>query len=332
VIHGNSKKSLIRSTLHHQTVSANRVVSLTVSLALILLAYTTFSVSNVFAVPPDPGFNSGGTCGAGTEHPDSPGVTKQTCCWTERVPGKLPPLNKVTYCQTCYNYPQGGGSENCDPKQQQFVPASGVVLPEEGVLQQTTPPPTSPFAPLGSGGVVQQQPTTTTPTTPPPLFGRNVPLQGGGIFGQQPAAIVPPTPVPTPVLTPEPPVPMFGSTQRAAPPQFGQIAPGGQILPPTGDEGLTGVAPRTAEPLTRICPVGNVWDPRAFICVPDVPPLDLELCPDGTIPQQTGGPGGTQAECPPSEAQQLRSDQPEEQEAGQPEEPQAEEEQQSSAE
>jgi hypothetical protein len=79
---------------------------------------------------------------------------------------------------------------------------------------------------------------------------------------------------------------MFGSTLQATPtppPQFGQIAPEGQILPPTGDKGLTGVAPRTVEPLTPTCPVGNVWDPKALICVPDVPPLDLELCPDGSI-------------------------------------------------
>jgi hypothetical protein len=99
---------------------------------------------------------------------------------------------------------------------------------------------------------------------------------------------------------------------------------------PEADQG-TASAPRTVEPLTRTCPVGNVWDPEWMICVPDVPPL--ELCPDGSIPQPTGGPGGTQPECPPpSDAQQLRADQPEEQEPGQPEEPQAAEEQQSSAE
>jgi hypothetical protein len=166
-------------------------------------------------------------------------------------------------------------------------------------------------------------PTATPTPTPPPLFGRNVPLQGGGLFGQQPAAIVPPTPVPTPVLTPERPVPMFGSTLQAtptSPPQFGQIAPEGQILPPTGDKGLTGVAPRTVEPLTRTCPVGNVWDPKAMICVPDVPPLDLELCPDGSIPESTG-PGGIRLECPPFEAEQPEIQQPDEPEDEGQEEP-----------
>jgi hypothetical protein len=127
----------------------------------------------------------------------------------------------------------------------------------------------------------------------PPLFGRNIPLQGGGIFGQQPAAIALPTPLPTPILTPEPPVPMFGSTQQQATP----------TPPTTGGEGLAGVAPRTVEPLTRTCPVGNVWDPNLMICVPDLPPLDLELCPDGSIPQSTG-PGGIRPECPPFEAEQ----------------------------
>lgn len=144
-----------------------------------------------------------------------------------------------------------------------------------------------------AGGGVAQQPTPIP--TPPPLFGRNVPLLGSGVFGQQPAAIVPPTPV----LTPEPPVPMFGSTQQQATP----------TPPPTGDEGLTGVAPSAgqAAPLTDIgptscpvgnvwdpnllmcvqrCPVGNVWDPNLMICVPDLPPLPTpQLCPDGSIPQ-----------------------------------------------
>jgi hypothetical protein len=88
----------------------------------------------------------------------------------------------------------------------------------DDVAQQSTPtptpPPTSPFAPP-LGGVLQE-PTTTTPTTPPPLFGRNVPLQGGGVFGQP--TITATTPVPTP------------------PPQFGQIAPEAQVLPPLADD------------------------------------------------------------------------------------------------
>jgi hypothetical protein len=212
------------------------VIFVVISLLAVALVYSSFSFS-VYAVPPDPGFDSNGTCGGITTNPRT-GNNAQTCCWTERVPGKLPPSNKATYCQTC-EYTAAG--YDCKPKQQQLVPASGVILPEDGVLQQPIPPPTGPVAPLQGGGILQQ-PTTTTPTTPPPLFGRNVPLQGGGVFGQQPAAIVPPSPVLTPVppiLTPEPPVPMFGSAQDATPtppPQFGQIAPQGQVSPSLGEE------------------------------------------------------------------------------------------------
>jgi hypothetical protein len=143
-------------------------------------------------------------------------------------------------------------------------------FPEGGVLEQpsTTPTPTptpSPTLPPMQAGVLAPPPTLMeSPSagnfcelfpihpsckTPeqlqndqPPLFSRNVPLQGFGVFGQQPAAIVPPSPVLTPVppvLTPEPPVPMFGSTQEATPtppPQFGQIAPQGQVPLTLGEE------------------------------------------------------------------------------------------------
>jgi hypothetical protein len=161
----------------------------------------------------------------------------ETCCWWEDFG------TYIAYaCQTCYDSDGYGstGYEDCKPLvKQRTISGSDVRAPlGEGVLEQL-PTPTSPFSPPLSGGVLQQ-PTTTTPTTPlpspPPLFGRNVPLQGG-VFGQQPTAIVPPTPVP-PVLTPEPPVPMFGSTQQATPtpPQFGQIAPETQVLPPLADD------------------------------------------------------------------------------------------------
>lgn len=159
------------------------------------------------------------------------------------------------------------------------------------------------------GGVLQQP--TTTPTTPPPLFGRNDLLQGGGFFEQQPAAIVPPTPVLTPEPTPDLPVPMFGSTQQATPtppPLFGQIAPQGQA-PLTAGEAAPLTDREVAEQPIR-CPVGNVWDPNLMICVPDLPPPP-RLCPDGSIPQSTG-PGGTQPECPPFEAEQPEAEEQEE--------------------
>jgi hypothetical protein len=231
----------------------------------------------------------------------SNGGQEVECCWEAWSPNVGPAVVE-TYCSTCEN---GGtrGMINCSDPELQYLPVRGediTGLPDEGVFDQP-PTPTSPFAPPVGGGVLQQ-PTTTTPTTPPSLFGRNVPLQGGGVFGQQPAAIAPPTPVPTPILTPEPPVPMFGSTQQQAAP----------TLPPTGDEGLTGVAPRTVEPLTQTCPVGNVWDPNIMICVPDLPPLTPpQLCPDGSIPQSTG-PSGIRPECPPFETEQPQAEEQEE--------------------
>lgn len=175
---------------------------------------------------------------------------------------------------------------NCTLNPFNQVPGT-TVTPAPGVLDPT----------LGAaGGGVAQQPTPTTPTLPP-LFGRNtanVPL-GGGVLGQPTITAATPTPIPTP-------------------PQFGQIAPQGQVLPPTGDEGLTGVAPRIVEP-PPICTPGSVLDPNINECVLENPP---QLCPDGSIPKSTG-PGGTRPECPPFETEEPEVEDPDQPETQQPE-------------
>ena len=108
------------------------------------------------------------------------------------------------YCQTCSSVYQGGQwIWECDGPELQFPVRRTPGSPQGGVLEQLQ-------------------------DDQPPLLGRNVLLQGGGVFGQQPSAIVPPSPV----LTPEPPVPMFGSAQDAT----GQIAPQGQVSPSLGEE------------------------------------------------------------------------------------------------
>ena len=196
--------------------------------------------------------------------------------------------NGVEYCQTCYRIPYGtpgteeGGWE-CVPK-------------EKSLEQPPTPQPFDPTAPL-QGGVFEQLPDQ------PPLFGRNeaaVPPTGG---------IVQPFTSTTPPLFGN--VPLQGGgfevlQEPETPPTFGQVAPQ--------------VAPLTVEPLTRTCPVGNVWDPKAMICVPDLPLPDIELCPDGSIPQSTG-PGGIRPECPPFEAEQPEIQEPDEPEDEGQEEP-----------
>ena len=90
-------------------------------------------------------------------------------------------------------------------------------------------------------------------------------------------------------------------TQGAAPPPPTR---GQGVLPQ--DEGVLqqptdeGAAPRIVEPPPPTCAPGSVLDPDINECVLENPP---ELCPDGSIPQSTG-PGGTQPECPSSEAEQ----------------------------
>jgi hypothetical protein len=105
------------------------------------------SSSYVFALPPDPNYDSSNTCGAATHYGD---FGKQTCCWSERIPGKLPPNNKVNYCQTC-TWDTTTGIVDCNKPQQQLRPSSGTVSPEGGVLEQ---PPIENEPPIKSGDSV----------------------------------------------------------------------------------------------------------------------------------------------------------------------------------
>jgi hypothetical protein len=83
-------------------------------------------------------------------------LQKKTCCWTERVPGKLPPNNKVNYCQTCTSN-TAEGTQNCNNPQQQLRPSSSGTSTDENVLEQPQTLPQGPSGPLQQGGVLENQ-------------------------------------------------------------------------------------------------------------------------------------------------------------------------------
>jgi hypothetical protein len=101
---------------------------------LVLLVYSSISLFNVYAVPPAPGYDSSKTCGAPTTLGD---ISQKTCCWTEKVPGKLPPNNNVNYCQTC-RVNSADVTLTCKDPVQQLRPSPNGVSPNEGVLEQPT--------------------------------------------------------------------------------------------------------------------------------------------------------------------------------------------------
>jgi len=131
----------------------NRIILVIIPLTLILLAYSSIASVNVFAQPPDTNYDTSGTCGATTTNGD---LTKKTCCWTERVPGKLPPNNKVNYCQTCTNN-TAEGTQNCNNPQQQLRPSSDNVSPDANVLELPESLPLRPSGPVEQGGILENQ-------------------------------------------------------------------------------------------------------------------------------------------------------------------------------
>src|SRR5919202_2737988 len=92
------------------------------------LGYGSFSNIVVFALPPDPNWETSGTCGATTRNPET-GEMKQTCCWTERVPGYPGPKPQVRYCQTCSRMDIKDALV-CGNVTRQLLPA-GAITPEE---------------------------------------------------------------------------------------------------------------------------------------------------------------------------------------------------------
>jgi hypothetical protein len=72
------------------TIMRNRYAILAViSLLSVALVYSSPSKVRVFAVPPDSGWG-GSSC---TERPSTvEGVTIKSCCWSERAPGIVLPV------------------------------------------------------------------------------------------------------------------------------------------------------------------------------------------------------------------------------------------------
>jgi hypothetical protein len=107
-----------------------------VVISVLVITYVSSTTFIVFAVFKDDNFDSG-SCGAKTTNPAT-GTQQQTCCWTEeeRVPGKLPPLNKVkvNYCQTCFD------DGDCRGKVRQFGPPLPSELPTLEVPPNRTLP------------------------------------------------------------------------------------------------------------------------------------------------------------------------------------------------
>lgn len=138
------------------------VIFVVISILVVALIYSSSAAPNVYAVPPDPKFNTG-------ECVNSPETLTVICCWNTPGEGYF-----EATCQVCHIDTETGNYDNCDPPEVQGPPQIGQKAPQvTPPLPLSTPPPAGKdiAAPLGEG-----DPTPTTPTlpTPPPTTGENV--------------------------------------------------------------------------------------------------------------------------------------------------------------
>lgn len=120
------------------------VIFIVSAIVLVPFVYGAPIITQVCALPPDPGYSGSGTCGALTTNP-STGEVQRTCCWTERVhvPGKIL-AQEVNYCQTCNT------DGVCKAKVKQLSPSDNIPEQEGGVLQRPTDNSTFPTKRLGT--------------------------------------------------------------------------------------------------------------------------------------------------------------------------------------
>jgi hypothetical protein len=170
-------------------IHTKRVIFMILPLLFVPLVYGLSSTPDACAVPRDPNFGKSGSCALSDPEDNPSGTTVMTCCWEE--PDILNPGETIQWCQTC------DMSGDCTPPYRSSS-TGPLVLPDEGVVDETpTPTPTSPFRPP-TGGVLDPPtqtppppPTQTpVPTPPPPKGDGSGPLnpQGGEIL-QQPEEV-----------------------------------------------------------------------------------------------------------------------------------------------
>jgi hypothetical protein len=159
-------KTLLTMFIHMQAMQRRSLILMVIPVLVVGLIFSPLSTFVVFALPPDPKYESG-KCATITQVPGTNKV-QRNCCWTqikEGATGTFKPRAK--YCQTCRTDSDNKFTD-CDAKVEQDLvleqpptppPSGPVVLPEDGVLEQPpTSPPSGPAAPLQDGGVLEQPP------------------------------------------------------------------------------------------------------------------------------------------------------------------------------
>ena len=131
----------------------SKSISTLVVSIIVLSVIISISIPNGYSAPQDPRYKVNSDCN--TVYDKKEKIYKETCCWREKVPGKI---LANTYCQTCEQY-----TNNCGDK----------------VLQNRLAEQTKPLDPLINNDIVTENPTTLEPSSPTSSSGMIVtePLQ-----------------------------------------------------------------------------------------------------------------------------------------------------------
>jgi hypothetical protein len=113
-------------------------ILITVILIISTISFV-FDASMVFAEKPDPGYPGSVDCSW-----SGPNDKYQTCCWREKIPGKI--LGEQ-YCQKCA-WVEGQGYVDCTQKELQML--------EQPPNPSPTSLPSSPSAPIQDDSVLEQ--------------------------------------------------------------------------------------------------------------------------------------------------------------------------------
>ena len=129
----------------------SKSISTLVVSIIVLSVIISISIPNGYSAPQDPRYKVNSDCN--TVYDKKEKIYKETCCWREKVPGKI---LANTYCQTCEQYTNNCGDKVLQSRlAEQTKPMNPLVNNDIGT-ENTSP--LQPSSPTFDTGVIVREP------------------------------------------------------------------------------------------------------------------------------------------------------------------------------